>query len=526
MLSSKPATGAHRSPAAKWAPLVAISLGTFMLLIDITIVIVALTSIQRDLNSGFADLQWVVDAYALVLAAFVVGAGSLADGVGHRNTYLAGTALFALASLAAGLAPNIGILIAARSVQGLAAAAMFATTVSLLYATYSGRDRGTAFAVWGAVSGASAGLGMLLGGVLTEWLGWRTIFFVNLPVSIVAIVLTVATITNQRHQSRLRLDLPGPATFSAGAAALTFAIIRGGEQGWTDTTTLWSFGIALVLLVLFVIIEAVVSNPMVPLGLFRIRPFSGSLIGALGQSFAAFGTAPLIAIWAHDVLGLTALQTGLAMLPLSAVSFVTSIGMRRMRDGLHPAVSIGASLVLVGVGALLLLLIGPESTWVSTVPGMVLAGIGVGVASPALMTVALSSVQPKQTGVASGTVNMGRQFGYALGVAVLGSVFATAAGSSHPANLTDHLRGLDVAWIVAGVAGVVLGVITIAILWSGHSPASDQSWDDDGSWDDGDQPWGDGDQSWADGTSSGDSSSGSGSSWGGEGSTQISTGKR
>lgn len=309
--------------------------------------------------------------------ATVLRTVALADGVGHRDTYLAGTALFALASLAAGLASNIEILIAARSVQGLAAAAMFATTVSLLYATYSGRDRGTAFAVWGAVSGASAGLGMLLGGVLTEWLGWRSIFFVNLPVSVVAIILTVATITNKRRHGRLRLDLPGLVTFSAGAAALTFAIIRGGEQGWTDTTTLWSFGIALVSFILFVITESVVANPMVPLGLFRNRPFSGSVIGALGQSFAAFGTGPLIAIWAQDMLGLSALQTGLAMLPLSVVAFIASIGLGHLLERLHPALSIGVSLVLVGIGSLLLLLIGPESTWTATLPGMVLVGIGV-----------------------------------------------------------------------------------------------------------------------------------------------------
>lgn len=477
MWSSSPVDGAPPVRALKWAPLVAISLGTFMLLIDITIVVVALAGIQQELHSGFADLQWIVDAYSLVLAAFVVGAGSLADRIGHRDTYLAGTVVFALASLSAGLAPNVHLLIAARTVQGLGAAAMLATTVALLYATYSGRDRGTAFAVWGAVSGASAGLGMLFGGVITELLTWRWNFFVNVPVSIVAIALTMATLTNERQRGRLQFDIWGLVTFSVGAAALTFAIIHGGEHGWADPTTLWSFGLALVSLIGFAVVESVVAHPMVPLGLFRNRPFSGSLVGALGQSFAAFGTGPLIALWARNVLGLSALQTGLAMLTLPVVAFAVSIGAGRLVVRLRPALSIGVSLAVVGIGCLLLLLIGPESSWAATLPGMTLVGIGVGVASPPLMTVALSFVDPQQTGVASGAVNMGRELGYALGVAVLGSVFATAAGGSRPATLTTHLRGLDAAWITAGVTAIVLGAVAIAVLHTARPPASVQSWE-------------------------------------------------
>lgn len=454
----------------KWKPLLAVSLGTLMLLIDITIVIVALPDIQRNLNAGFDALQWVLDAYALALAALVIGAGTLADRFGHQRVYLVGTVLFAAASLFAGCAPSIEVLIAARAVQGVAAAAMFATTVSLLHITYSGRDRGTAFAVWGAVAGASAGLGMVAGGMLTQWLSWRWIFFVNIPVSVVTVALSLTAFVNTRRDG-VRLDVAGVVSACGAAAALTFAIIRGGESGWTDAITLVSFAASAVFLVLFLVAETVVAQPMLPLSLFKIRPFTGSVVGATGQSFAAFGVTPLISIWAQNILGLDALQTGLAMLPMAAVSFVVAGSMGKHLDRLHPALTIGASLVGVGVGALLLLLIGPGSGWTAILPAMLVIGVGVGVASPPLAAVALASVRPEQAGVASGTVNMGREFGYALGIAVLGSVFATTAGSSHPREVGDHLRGLDAAWITAGTVGVIVGLVTIAILWTGHAPA-------------------------------------------------------
>lgn len=458
----------------KWKPLLAVSLGTLMLLIDITIVIVALPDIQRDLDTSFSALQWVLDSYALALAALVIAAGSLADRFGHKHVYITGTVLFAGSSLLAGFAPGIDALITARALQGVAAAAMFATTVSLLHVTYSGRDRGTAFAVWGAVAGASAGLGMLAGGMLTQWLNWRWIFFVNIPISIVTIALSMGAFLNTR-QAGIRIDILGVLTVSCAAGALTFAIIHGGDAGWSDTVTLISFGIAALLLAGFVATESFVSQPMLPLNLFTLRPFTGSVLGAVGVSFAAFGTSPLLSIWAQDVLGLNALETGLAMLPMAAVAFVVSGSMSSLLDRLHPALTIGVSLVVVGVGAFLLLFIGPGSSWVAMVPGLVVMGVGVGVSSPPLVAVALAAVRPQQAGVASGTVNMGREFGYALGIAVLGSVFATAAGTSRPREISDHLHGLDMAWITAGAVGVVAGLITVGVLRSGHAPVQAQT---------------------------------------------------
>ncbi|HEY9310774.1 MFS transporter [Williamsia sp.] len=447
----------------KWVPLLAVSLGTFMLLIDTTIVVVALADIQEDLGSSFTELQWVVEAYALGLAALIVATGSIADRLGHRDVYLAGIVLFAASSLAAGFASDSWTLIIARGVQGVAGAAMFATTLSLLQATYTGRDRGPAFAIWGAVSGASAGLGMVLGGVLTVWIGWRWIFFVNIPITIVTLILTATSVANVKF-GKSRIDILGLVLLSTAIGALTFGIIEGGEKGWTDQLTVSAFVIAVVALALFIVAENKVRQPMIPLRLFTIRHFTGSLLGATGQSFAAFGVTPLISLWAQDVLGLSPIETGLTMLPMAAMAFVVSGAMARLLDRLSPAVTIGGSLVGIGIGASLLLLIGEDSSWAATLPGLIIIGIGVGVGSPPLVAVALASVEPQYTGVAAGTVTMGRQLGYALGVAVLGSVFATVAGSSRPADVSDHIDGLQAAWIVAGIVAVVVGIITIIIL--------------------------------------------------------------
>lgn len=447
----------------KWTPLVAACLGTFMLLIDVTIVNVALPDIRSDLGSSFSELQWVVDAYALVLAALVLAAGSIADGIGHKRVYLVGLVVFAGSSLAAGLAQDPTALIAARAVQGVGAAAMFATTISLLHATYTGRDRGTAFAVWGAVSGAAAGVGVVLGGVLTDVLDWRWIFFVNIPISVLTFWLS-AIAFRSGARGRLRVDIAGVVTFSAFAAATTYGIIGGGESGWSTMTTIVSFAIGAAALIAFVTVESVQSAPMFPLGLLRIRVFTGCIIAAAIFSVAAFASLPLLSIWMQGRLGLTPLQTGLAMLPMPVVAFVVAgVGGKLLHDA-PPRTTVGGGLLFVGAGSLGLLLIGPGSGWATTIPGMVIVGVGVGLVGPALNAAALAAVPARQSGIASGAVNTARQLGFALGIAVLGSVFSTVAGSSTPRAIGDFVDGLDAAFAIAGVVGVVGGIVTIALL--------------------------------------------------------------
>ncbi|WP_255360450.1 MFS transporter, partial [Frankia sp. EI5c] len=228
----------------KWLPLVAICLGTFMLLVDITIVTVALPDIAVSLDASFSDLQWVMDIYALALAALLLGVGALADLWGQRRVCLGGLVLFAVASLACGLAPGAGALVAARGLQGIGGAAMFATTMALIASTYRGRDLGVAFGAWGAVNGAAAAVGPVLGGLLTEHLSWRAIFLVNLPLSVVAVALTLAYVTEFRRPSGARVDLAGTVTFTVSAAALVYGLIRAGEHGWGAAGTLSLLGLS------------------------------------------------------------------------------------------------------------------------------------------------------------------------------------------------------------------------------------------------------------------------------------------
>ncbi|MEO9138494.1 MAG: DHA2 family efflux MFS transporter permease subunit [Jatrophihabitans sp.] len=412
----------------KWLPLFTVCLGTFMLLIDVTIVNVALPDMASDLKTTFGSLQWVVDAYALVLAALVLGTGSIADMIGHRRAYVAGLALFAASSFACGIAPNADLLIAARAVQGLGAAAMFATTFALLNSNYSGRDRGTAYGMWGAVAGASAAVGPILGGLLTEGASWRWIFFVNLPVSVLAIALCLTTLKDVTETVLARVDIGGIAAFSAAAAALTFGLIQANENGWSEISS-WGWIVATpLLLVVFVMIELRTAAPMLDLSLLRNRSFVGILIAALVLSLAAFASFTYISIWLQSVLGLSPIEAGLTGLPLSLASFVVSAMIGRILVGSNPGPIIGGGLLLIGAGDLIggALLHG-GATWPALIPGFLVVGVGVGMATPSLSSAAMSAVPMQRGGMASGAVNTARQLGFALGIAALGSVFAARA---------------------------------------------------------------------------------------------------
>jgi EmrB/QacA subfamily drug resistance transporter len=410
----------------KWAPLVAVCLGTFMLLIDVTIVNVALPDLTRDLDARFSQLQWVIDIYALALAALLLGAGSVADAIGLKKVYLAGLTLFALASLACGTAPNVTWLIVARGVQGLGGAAMFATTVALLNATYQGRDRGVAYGVWGAVAGAGAGAGVVVGGVLTQFLSWHWVFLVNLPISVAAIALSAAVFTD-RERRRVRLDVAGMLSFTAAAGLITFAIIRAGEKSWTATGPLVALAAGLVALALFVVVQRRVAEPLIDLELLRSRTFTGVTVASLLLPLSAFGSLALVSIWLQSVVGLDPLGAGLALLPMAATAFVVAAALGRFMHDAHPSGPIAGGLLLVGLGSLLLDLVDADSSWPALSAGLVVIGVGVGLASPPLTATALGAVPRERGGMAAGVINTARQLGLALGVAVLGTVFSARA---------------------------------------------------------------------------------------------------
>ncbi|MEU2040864.1 MFS transporter [Nocardia niwae] len=447
----------------KWLPLFAACLGTLMLLIDVTIVNVALPDIAADLDTGLSGLQWVVDGYALALAALLLVLGSLADRVGAKRAYLAGLVVFAVASLGCGIAESATALVAARALQGIGGAAMFATTLSLLHATYTGRDRGVAFGVWGAASGAAAGIGVVLGGVLTDALSWRWIFFVNLPIAVLAIGLTATVFPHARQRLDRAVDVPGMMAFATAATAVTYGVIRGGEHGWTDAAAVTAFALGAAAAMVFVLVETRSSAPMFPLALLRNRDFGATLFGASGQTFAAFASSPLISLWLQQQLHLSPLHAGLAMLPMAATAFVVAGVFGRFLHDVAPKWTIGAGLVVVGLGSWLLMLVGAESSWVALVPGFVVIGIGIGVNAPALVSVGMAAVAPEQAGTAAGAVNTARQLGLALGVAVLGTVFRGVATGEQPMTLPHFVAGLDAAFGVAAAVGIGFGVISFAL---------------------------------------------------------------
>jgi EmrB/QacA subfamily drug resistance transporter len=439
----------------KWLPLVAICTGTFMLLIDVTIVNVALPDMATDLRTTFSQLQWVVDVYALALAALVLGAGSLADLFGRRKLYLIGLVLFALASLASGLAPDAGFLIASRGVQGIGGAIMFATTIALINTSYEGRDRGTAFGVWGAVVGASGALGPILGGALTE-LSWRWIFFINLPVTVLAVVLTVTAVQEARQPDAPRPDVPGIALFTVGAGALVLGLVRAAAEGWGKTASWGPIVGGLVVLAVWAAVEARRPAPMLDVRLFRSRSFTGIMLGSLLLNAAAFAALIYMSLWLQSIGGLSPLQAGCVFIPLSAFSFGVSAASGRFLQTRPPRLVIGGGLLLIGIGGLLLAMVDGDSTWRVLVPGLSVLGAGVGVANPTLASAALAAVPRERSGMASGAVNTARQLGFALGVAVLGSVFTAQATSALTDGGAPDPAGTASA-LTAGQAGRVIG---------------------------------------------------------------------
>ena len=458
----------------KWIPLTAICLGTFMLLVDVSIVNVALPQMASDLHSSFTSLQWVVDMYALVLAALLMVVGALGDRLGHRKLYLFGLVVFALASLACGLAPNAGTLIAARAAQGI---------------------------------GGAAAVGPVLGGLLTDEINWRAIFFVNLPIAAVALYMTVRHLRDGQDRASGRLDYLGAVTFTVFSGALVYGLIESADKGWGSSTVLGSLALAVVALIAFAVVELRTGNPLLDLGLLRNRSFVGLTAAALLLNAAAFAHLTYTSIWLQSVLDLSPIQAGLVCCPLALAAFVVAGNSGRLFGKAAPQVPIGLGLLLIGTGVLLMTLVSADSSWTAVLPGLIVSGLGVGMATPIMMSAALATVPRERVGMASGAVNTGRQLGYALGIAVLGTVFANriqdyvtvnghladphAAASAlsggraqavlasvpadkqaavHQLVHASFAAGLDRVYLIAGGTGIVAGLIVFALVRRGEPP--------------------------------------------------------
>jgi EmrB/QacA subfamily drug resistance transporter len=452
----------------KWIPLAAVCLGAFMLLVDVSIVNVALPKMAADLNSSFTSLQWVVDIYALTLAALLMALGSLGDRLGHRRLYLTGLIVFAVASLACGLAPNAATLITARAVQGIGGAAMMTSTTALLAAAYHGRDRGTAFGVWGAVNGAAAAVGPVLGGLLTDQFGWRAIFFVNVPVAVVAVAMTVGFLTGGTGASRGRVDVAGAASFTLFAAALTYGLIESGDKGWGSTTVLGSIGVGVLALIAFALVQLRGTNPLLDLSLLRNRTFLGLMLAGLLLTAAAFAELTYTSLWLQEALRLSPLSAGLAVSPMALSAFVVALVSGKTLHKVTPQLPIGIGLLLIGGGTMMLAAVTASSGWTALLPGLLVTGVGVGLSTPTLMSTALAAVPPARAGMASGALNTSRQLGYALGIAVLGTIFQRHFDGASPR--AAFASGLDLVYLTAGATGLVAGVIVLAMVRR-HAPS-------------------------------------------------------
>ena len=436
----------------RWS-LAAVCTATFMLLLDITVVNVALPDIQQSLGSSFSDLQWVVDAYSLTLAALLLTAGSLADLFGRRRIFMIGLGVFAASSLACGLSPDPLTLNLARAVQGIGGAMMFATSLSLLAAEFQGRQRGTAFGIWGAIVGLAVAVGPLVGGALTEAAGWEWIFFINVPIGIGVITMARLRVGESSNPSATRLDWPGVLTFSTALFALVFALIRSNEKGWGSPLILGLIGGAAVLLIAFVVIEHRRSEPMLDLSLFRNRAFVGASAAAVAISASMFAMFLYLTLFIQNDLGYSPLQAGLRFLPLSVVSFFVAPVAGKLSAQLPIRGFLGGGLLLISIGLMTMRGLDPSSEWTALLPGFLIAGVGVGLVNPPLASAAISVVEPARSGIASGINNTFRQVGIATGIASLGAVFQ----SQISADLSEKLAGTAPQDQIDGLSQAVAG---------------------------------------------------------------------
>src|SRR3954452_18738763 len=423
-----------------------------MLLLDITIVNVALPAIQKDFKASLADLQWVIDAYALSLAALQLTAGSIADLRGRKLVFMTGLGVFTAASFLCGLANSSTFLNVARGLQGIGGAMLFATSLALLAGAFVGRERGIAFGVWGATIGASVAVGPLVGGAITDGLGWEWIFFVNVPIGIAALVFTQRKVGESKNPNATRVDWPGVVIWSLGLFMLVFALIRGNDQGWTAASTVLELSAALVLIVVFLVIESRRREPMLDLSLFRNPAFAGVSIVAFVLSAAMFSMFLYLTLYIQQGLGYTPFQTGLRFLPLTVVSFFVAAAAGRLAHATPPRILFGIGLGLVALGLLLMQGITPESTWTTLLPGFIAAGAGVGLCNPVLAQVAVGVVEPARSGMGAGINNTFRQVGIATGIAGLGAIFQARVESKATSLLTA-------SGVPSGKAGTVAHTI-------------------------------------------------------------------
>jgi EmrB/QacA subfamily drug resistance transporter len=400
-----------------------------MLLLDITVVNVALPNIEKELNTSFTDLQWVVDAYALTLAATMLTAGSLGDLLGRKRVFLTGIVVFTVSSAFCGAATTPLWLILSRGAQGIGGAAMFAVSLAIISQEFQGRERGTAFGLWGATVGLAVAIGPLVGGALTTYVGWRWIFFVNIPIGVACVAAGLRVLHETRNEEHGGFDLPGLLTLTSGLFAFVLGLLRGNDWGWSSGRVIGLFVSGAVLLGAFAAIELHRESPMLDFRLFKVPTFTGAQITAFSISSGMFAQFLFLPLYLENVLGYSAVAAGVRFLPLSLVSFVVAPIAGRLSERVPVRFLLGGGLALCGVALLLMWGIKLDSGWTTLLAGFLVAGVGIGLVNAPLASTSVSVVEPRRAGMASGINNTFRQIGIATGIAALGAIFQSRIAS-------------------------------------------------------------------------------------------------
>jgi EmrB/QacA subfamily drug resistance transporter len=456
-----------RGENGKWWTLAAVTFGLFMIMMDNTVVNVALPSIRRELGIGISELEWIVNAYALTFGVLLLAGGRLADLYGRRLIFIVGLVIFTAASLACGLAGSASVLIAARTIQGVGAALMNPATLSIITATFPPRQRGTAIGIWAGVSALALAIGPLVGGLLTEHVNWSWIFYVNVPTGVLAVLAARVFITETRDTSReQRLDLPGLIASGIGLFALTYGLIETNGHGWTSSLVLSMFAVAAVCLAAFVLLEWRQRVPMLDLSLFRDATFAGANAVMLLIGVAMFGVFFFNSLFIQNVLGFSAVQSGATFLPMTLMIVLVAPIAGRLADRVGSRWLMGLGLTLVAISLLLFGRLDAASTFWSILPGLLTCGLGMALSMPSTTAAVMGSVPVDKAGVGSSVINSMRQVGGAIGIAVMGALFATKlhVGPADPQFPDQFVAGYHLAVHVAAavaLAGVILALSTI-----------------------------------------------------------------
>jgi EmrB/QacA subfamily drug resistance transporter len=450
----------------RWLALIVLCLGDLMIVLDTTIVNVALPSIREDLGFSETSLAWVVNAYLLTFGGFLLLGGRLGDLFGHRRMFLGGVTLFTLASVTCGLATSQGMLVAARAVQGLGGAVVSAVALSLIMSLFTdAAERAKAMGVFGFVMAGGGSLGVMLGGILTDTLDWHWIFLVNVPIGVAVILLSLRLVPVSRSAAvGGRLDVAGAITVTAALMLAVYAIVKGNDVGWTAPRTLGMLGLSAALFVAFVVLESRVAAPLVPLRLFRLRNVATANVAGVFWAAAMFAAFFISALYLQLVLGYSPLQVGLVFLPSNVIMAVFSLGLSAklvMRFGIKLPLSTGLLLAATGL-ALLARAPVEGDVLVDVMPGMLLIGIGAGMAFNPVLLAAMSDVAPEESGLASGVVNTSFMMGGALGLAVLASVAASRTESLE-ASGSDAVAALNGGYHVALLGGALFAVVAAVV---------------------------------------------------------------